>query len=188
MANPVQIMSPLQDTATSPQFLARPVSALSRHCESSALLSVSADETFAYVDDHTRLSSHMRKSSLMMGGTRMDVEIDGGRGQYLGSRIRLTGRVLGVRVSVEEIVTVRDSPRIKVWETTDSPRLLVIGHYRMGFEITPQSSDSQFRVFIDYALPETGLAHWLGHLLGRTYAKWCTQQMVDDVVAHFASR
>jgi hypothetical protein len=79
------------------------------------------------------------------------------------------------------------SPRLKVWETTDSPKLLVIGRYRMGFEIAPQGSDSRFRVFIDYALPETTPAGWLGHLLGRTYAKWCTHQMVDDVVADFAS-
>ncbi len=117
----------------------------------------------------------------------MKVEVDAGRGQKVGSRIRLAGRVLGIDLSVDEVVTERNPPSRKVWETTGSPRLLVIGHYRMGFELSPQGSESVLRVFIDYALPKTAAAHWLGRLFGRYYARWCTQQMVDGTVRHFAS-
>ena len=117
----------------------------------------------------------------------MRVEVDAGLGQKVGSRIRLAGRVLGIELSVEEVVTERNPPFRKVWETTGSPRLLVIGDYRMGFELSPRGSESTLRVFIDYALPESAPAHWLGRLFGRYYAKWCTQQMVDGAVKHFAS-
>ena len=115
----------------------------------------------------------------------METEIDEGRGQTVGSRIRLSGRVFGVDLSVEEIVVERDPPRRKVWETTGAPELLVIGHYRMGFELSAQGNASVLRVFIEYALPERAPARWLGRLFGRYYARWCTQQMVGDAINHF---
>ena len=157
-------------------------------CESNGLVQAPMDQLFAHIDDHTRLSSHMSERSWRTGGGRMETEIDSGRGQKIGSRIRLSGRVFGVGLSVEEIVVERDPPRRKVWETTGTPKLLVIGRYRMGFELSPRGKWSMLRVFIEYALPERGLARWLGRLFGRYYARWCTQQMVDDAVKHFESR
>ena len=156
--------------------------------ESNGLVQSPMDQVFAHIDDHTRLSSHMSEPSWRTGGGRMETELDEGRGQKVGSRIRLSGRVFGVELSVEEIVTERNPPRRKVWETTGAPKLLVIGHYRMGFELSPQGNVSMLRVFIEYALPERGLARWLGRLFGRYYARWCTQQMVDDAVKHFETR
>ena len=156
--------------------------------ESNGLVQSPMDQVFAHIDDHTRLSSHMSEPSWRTGGGRMETELDEGRGQKVGSRIRLSGRVFGVELSVEETVTERNPPRRKVWETTGAPKLLVIGHYRMGFELSPQGNGSMLRVFIEYALPERGLARWLGRLFGRYYARWCTQQMVDDAVKHFETR
>ena len=98
----------------------------------------------------------------------------------------LSGRVLGVPLSVEEIVTERQPPLSKVWQTIGVPRLLVIGRYEMGFEITPQGASSLLCVFIDYALPETPLARWLGRLLAPSYASWCTESMAEDAAKHFA--
>ena len=108
-------------------------------------------------------------------------EPDARRGKTVGSRIRVSGRVFRLELSVEEIVTARVPPQRKVWETTGSPRLLVIEHYRMGFEIASQEKRSLLRVCIDYALPQEGPARWLGLLLGHYYARWCTQQMVSDI-------
>lgn len=65
----------------------------------------------------------------------------------------MSGRVFGIRPSVEEIANERNPPSRKTWETASPPRLLVIGHYRMGFDITPQGNAPEFRVVIDYALP-----------------------------------
>jgi hypothetical protein len=128
----------------------------------------------------------MTRSSWMMGGGRMKIEYDGARGWSVGSRIRLAGTVFGIDLSLDEIVTERNPPRRKIWETTGTPKLLVIGHYQMGFEITAQGGDSALRVFIDYALPDAAPQRWLGFLFGRGYAKWCVHRMVDDAVKHFA--
>lgn len=99
---------------------------LARHYEYSSVVLANAEELFAYVDDQTRLSSHMSKSSWKMGGGEMRIESDVGRGRSVGSKIRLSGRVLGLSLFVEEIVTERTVPRRKVWETIGRPRLLVI--------------------------------------------------------------
>lgn len=155
------------------------------HHENSALVRSPAEEVFSYLDDHTRLSSHMSRPSWKMGGGRMETKLDADRGQKIGSRIRLAGRVFGLALSVEEVVTERNPPHRKVWETTGAPKLLVIGHYRMGFELSPQGNGSILRVFIDYAPPKRAPAHWLGRLLGGYYAGWCTRRMVDDAVKHF---
>jgi Polyketide cyclase / dehydrase and lipid transport len=156
--------------------------------ESSAFVPAPMEQVFALLDDHTRLSSHMNKPSWKMGGGRMETVLDESRGKEVGSRIRLAGRVFGVALSVDEVVVERTSPRRKVWQTTGVPKLIVIGHYRMGFELSPHGNGSRMRVFIDYTLAEHAPARWLGRLLGRYYARWCTQQMVDDAVKHFKTQ
>ncbi|MDX2060079.1 MAG: SRPBCC family protein [Gemmatimonadales bacterium] len=155
------------------------------HHETTAVVPAPVETVFAHVDDHTRLSSHMNQRSWRMGGARMTMTLDDGLGRQVGSRIRLGGEVLGIELGVEEVVTERTAPYRKAWETTGSPKLLVIGHYRMGFEITAKPPGSMLRVFIDYTLPEGAPARWLGVLFGRFYARWCTRRMVDDVVRQF---
>jgi hypothetical protein len=153
--------------------------------ESSAAVEAPAADVFAYLDDHRRLASHMSKPSLLMGGGQMALSLDNGRGQQVGSLIKLAGRVWGMQLSVEETVTERNPPFNKAWETIGSPRLLVVGPYRMGFQVTPELAGSRARVFIEYALPKGLLSGWLGRLLGRYYAEWCTERMVADAVRHF---
>ena len=159
-----------------------------RHNESTALVRASPEELFQRLDDHTQLSGHMSKSSWMMGGGSMTTETDEAGGRSVGSHIRLSGRILGMQLYVDEVVTQRNPPFEKTWETVAEPRLLVIGAYRMGFTVADDGSDSRLRVFIDYALPSRGVAHWLGRLLGGSYARWCTRRMVADAARHYAGR
>ena len=141
---------------------------------------------FAHLDDHSRLAAHMAKPSLMMAGASMRVETDALQGRAVGSLIRLSGHVLGVALWAEELVTERDPPRSKTWETRGEPRLLVIGCYRMGFTISPRAKNSRLVVFIDYQLPRRGFAHASGLLFGSSYAAWCTWRMTTDAVAAMA--
>ena len=161
---------------------------LPNHFECTVEVSAAADAVFSHLDDHSRLSAHMSNSSWMMAGSRMAVELDAPQGRTVGARIRLSGRVLGIPLCVEEIVTERKPPLRKAWETTGRPQLLVIGPYRMGYEITPEGQSSRLRVFIDYALPVGPISHWIGRLFGNFYARWCTQRMADDAAMHFQER
>src|SRR5574338_477605 len=155
------------------------------HFESRTHVAASPDELFLELDDQERLSAHMMKSSAMMAGTRMQFEFDERRGQAVGSRMRLSGKVLGLSLEVIEVVTQHDPPRRKVWETRGEPRLLVIEPYRMGFEIAPDGDGSQLRVFIDYDEP-SGPWRVAGKLLGGAYARRCTRRMAQGAAKQFA--
>lgn len=157
------------------------------HDESIALAQAPVDRVFAYLDDPKALAAHMGESSMMMMGSRMSIDVDAEDGRVVGSEIRMHGSMLGIALSLEEAITERRVPTRKVWETIGIPKLLVMSHYRMGFELTPKGDSSLLRVFIDYSLPATAPASWLGRLLGGVYARWCTKQMADDAARHFGS-
>lgn len=143
-------------------------------------------DVFALLDEHAKLSSHMSQSSWKMGGGKMTLEFDAGQGKTIGSRLRLAGRVFGILLSVDEEICEYQPPQRKVWETMGAPKLLVIGSYRMGFELTPLAARTRLRVFIDYDRPQGVVTRWLGWLFGAYYARWCTQQMAKEAVKRFA--
>src|SRR3989344_5777268 len=157
-----------------------------KHYEDSMLIPAPAEELFAYIDDHTRFSSHMSQSSWMMGGGHMDVSVDEGRGQKAGSHIRLSGTAFGIKLFLDEVVMPHEPPRIKTWETVGNLKLLVVGHYRMGIEITPRGPGSLMRVYIDYDLPTPNA--WLGRLFGGMYATWCVGQMIKGAEGQFKEK
>lgn len=133
-------------------------------------------KVFEYLDDHQNLFEHMGKSSWMMGGGKMKMEKE-------NSHIKMTGRAFGLPVELDEVITVYDPPKSKVWETVGTPKLWVIGHYQMGFKIEEKNKGSQVEVFVKYDLPKSNT--WLGKLFGQIYAKWCVQQMLASVTNHF---
>jgi hypothetical protein len=155
--------------------------------QSTALVSAPAAAVFSYMDDPQRLAAHMSESSWRMGGGSMQMHVDHLRGQAIGSHIRVAGKLFGIALELDEVVTERNRPHRKVWETTGEPTLLVIGAYRMGFELSPRGRDTRVRVFIEYALPRPSFSRVLTRLLGRYYAAWCTQRMANDTQAHFVN-
>jgi hypothetical protein len=150
-----------------------------RHEEAAGQVRAGVQDVFGFLDDHARVASHMSKPSLMMGGGKMATILDEARGRQVGSRITVRGRVFGLWLSLVERVIERVPPSRKVWETEGEPRLLVIGAYRMGFELSPGSLTT-VRVWIDYDLPSAGLARLVGKLLGSWYARWCVRRMLGD--------
>ncbi len=157
-----------------------------RHYEKDTFISAPPREIFNFTDDHSRLSSHMGKSSWMMGGGRMDVSVDAGRGQQAGSHIRMSGKAFGIPLFLDEIVTIHEPPHRKEWETVGEPKLIVIGHYRMGLKINTEKNGSKLKVFIDYELPTSVGVRLLGYLFSGIYAKWCVGQILKDVKTRFA--
>jgi uncharacterized membrane protein len=149
-------------------------------------LDAPAEAAFAYLDDFRKLSAHMESSSTMMVGSSMTIATDELGGRAVGSRVRMHGRMLGMSLSLEEVVTQREPPLAKAWQTVDA-KLLVIGQYRLGFRIEPAGARSGLRVFIDYRLPDTWPGRWLGRLFGGLYARWCTERMARDAERYFSA-
>jgi hypothetical protein len=160
---------------------------MQRHFERAARVAARPDEVFSRLDDQTRLAAHMEKPSAMMGGGRMTYEFDEGRGQAIGSHIKMGGSAFGVSLYVDEVVVERAPPGRKLWRTVGATRLLIMGPYEMGFEIQPDATGSRLRVWIDYDLPKGLFGRLLGFLFAGFYAQWCVGRMVADAASHFAA-
>lgn len=158
----------------------------SHHFEKTVDVDAPPERVFQELDDHERLAAHMMRSSAMMAGSRMHYEFDDAEGRAIGSKIRMSGTMLGIKLDVSEVVIERDPPNRKTWQTVDKPRLLVMGDYRMGFRVSSRGRTSSLTVFIDYDDPP-GLWSVLGRLLGPAYARWCTVNMAEGVYAAFAA-
>lgn len=155
------------------------------HFETQVEIAAPPAEVFDLLDDHRRLAVHMTESSWMMAGSRMTIESDEKQGRTVGSKITLSGRILGLPLMVEEVVIEHNPPYAKSWQTIGSPRLLLVGPYHMGFVLFPRPDGSLLRVFIDYSLPEAGVSAVLGRIFGRLYARWCTNRVARDAAKHF---
>jgi len=156
------------------------------HHETKVTLQTPAERAFEFLDDFRKLSAHMERRSAMMLGSQMRIVTDDGGGRAVGSRVRMSGKAIGIPLSLEEVVTERHPPYRKAWETVDA-RLLVIGQYRLGFELEPRAGACELRVFIDYDRPTGAIARCASALLfAKIYARWCTERMARDAEKHFA--
>lgn len=158
-----------------------------KHYSAIAVIAASQQAVFDHLDDHERLASHMTQPSGMMAGARFSFSMDSTKGKAVGSRIAMSGKVLGFNLFVAETVVERDPPSRKVWQTEPEPKLLLIGNYRMGFEVSPRKAGSLLCVFIDYDLPPIPIATVLAPLTS-FYARWCVNRMAADAEHHFNHR
>lgn len=153
---------------------------MQRHAESSAWIPAAPQRVFDRLDDQRALSAHMSRRSWMTLGSTFRIDLDQWQGHRVGSIMRLNGCVAGLPLSLEEIVTRHEPGAGKAWETLGEPRLLVIGPYRMGFDLKPEGAGSRLVVWIDYHLPSGFFTRVLGRLLGPLYAHWCVRRMARD--------
>lgn len=157
----------------------------SRHYKESVLVKAKPESVFEYADNPMNFSSHMNQPSGMMAGGSMKTEVDEGRGKEVGSHIRMNGNVLGVNLSLDEVIVEHQPPLRKAWETVGNVNLLVIDQYKLGFEIKPVDEESELTVYINYDLPKSLKTQLLGQIFSGTYAKWCVQQMTTGAKKHF---
>jgi hypothetical protein len=162
------------------------VESLPLHAEHRASVGALPSTLFEHLDDPRRLGGHMEKPSWRTLGSSMRYTFDAGQGRAIGSEIRMDGQLFGMPLWLTETVTARVPPQLKTWATTGVPRLVVIGRYRMGFEIAPDGAGSQLRVFIDYELGPLR-PQWLCRPLADWYARWCVRSMAEDARRHFSA-
>ena len=157
-----------------------------RHAESSVVVRVAPEVAFAFLDAHENIAAHMdRPSWAMLGGT-MTSTIDKLAGKETGSVIQIEGKVLGFSISLVEKIVERVPPRHKRWEIIGTPRLIVMGRYRMGFDIERAGDGCRVTVVIDYDLPEGVWGSLSGQLFAPAYARWCVQRIVQTVAHEFS--
>lgn len=155
------------------------------HFEESVTLPATPEAIFSFADNHNNFSAHMNQSSWMMAGSKMKTSIDDGEGKKVGSHIKMSGRIIGINLFLDEVITIYDPPKQKEWATQGDLNLIVIDQYTLGFTVQPESKGSHFTVYIDYDLPKSLRTKIPGAFLGGIYAKWCVRQMINGTKEHF---
>lgn len=155
------------------------------HLASNVELNATSEVAFEFLNDPHHLSSHMRKKSIMMAGSKMDIKLDSKGGKVVGSEIILEGAMMGIPLFVREFVTEIIPAKRKIWETEGPQKMLIIDQYKMGFDLSPNDGKSNLHVFINYNLPKSGIGRLLGKMFARSYAQWCTDKMASDAKKHF---
>lgn len=155
------------------------------HYEQSMDVNATADELFNFADDHNNFASHMNQSSMMMGGGSMKTELDTQGGKAVGSHIKMYGSAFGINIFLDEVITIHEPPKHKEWQTVGDLKILVIGHYKLGFHIEPTAQGSKFTVYIDYDQPKSLGSKILYTFFSKMYANWCVMQMINGVKNHF---
>lgn len=84
-----------------------------RSASSTVALSALAERVFELLDNPAFLGAHMEEPSVMMLGASMKYDLDEAEGRSVGSVIRMRGSILGLALSVEEVVTERASSALK---------------------------------------------------------------------------
>ena len=113
------------------------------HEEATCEVHASPSAVFDHIDHPDR--GHMSRKSWRLAGMSMSIETDAQGGRAVGSHIRLGGRMLGIALAVECVVVKRVPSEIKEWETVGTPRLLVIGPYRMSARVVPHNGAASSR-------------------------------------------
>jgi len=104
-------VAPLGSSAAAPAgHVAAEVVPLPHHGDAAVYGSALSRSVSEWLDDQTRLAQLMERPSAMKGGGRMTYEFDALRGQAVGSHIRMGGEAFGLRLFVDEVVTVREPP------------------------------------------------------------------------------
>ena len=150
-----------------------------RHVERSVQVRAAAESIFTLLDSHENISAHMNRPTWAMLGGTMTSSVDELAGKEVGSVIEIEGQVLGISISLAEKIVQRVPPRCKSWETIGTPRLIVMGGYRLGFEIQAAGEGCRVTVSISYELPHSQPEKVLGFLFGPAYARWCVSRIIE---------
>lgn len=153
-----------------------------KHYEESIFIPAPARNVFDYVDDHSRYYSHVIKFARLLGG-HMDLQMDESHGQSVGSHIRLSGKVFGRSLSLEEVITKREVPYIKTWETVGTPKFLIVGKYQYTVRVESKDHGSFLNISFDFSPPKK--SGWFRLFLSNIYSKMCAGEMVKMTRNYF---
>ncbi len=155
-----------------------------KHFLSSIEIAASPEEIFSLLDDPRKISSHMEKSSWMMAGSSMKIELDQKKGKELGAEIILRGSMMSIPLFVRERITERQPPNGKFWKQLGFRKCSSSISTGWDLKLNRRAQHLSFRYLL-ITVPTALGQHLLGLLFGKVYARWCTEQMAKDAAYHF---
>lgn len=83
------------------------------------------EQVFKTIDDLGVTGMHMTRSSMMMMGSKLNLEFLTENHTGLGSRYRWTGKMMGLKMDFTVEVTKWISGKEKIWETIGEAKLII---------------------------------------------------------------
>lgn len=138
------------------------------------------EKVFAQMDDFSKTGMHMSESSMMMMGSKLNLEQLSSNATGLNAKYRWFGNMMGMTIDFTEVVTKWVPSKLKEWETIGNAQIIIMRWYRMGFEITPSENGTVVKISIAYEPPKGWFYRLLSFLFGGIYCNWCLNNMLND--------
>lgn len=139
----------------------------------------SPQQIFSQLDDFSKTGMHMSESSMMMMGSKLNLE-QLSTNPGLGASYRWSGKLMGMTMDFSETVTKWQPPKLKEWETVGEPKIIIMSWYRMRFEITAAENGTIVKISISYLPPKVWLYKILSFFFAKLYCNWCLNNMLND--------
>jgi hypothetical protein len=140
----------------------------------------SPQQVFRTIDDLGVTGMHMTESSMMMMGSKLNLEFLTTHKTGLGSRYRWSGKMMGLTMDFTVEVKKWVEGKEKVWETAGPTKLIIYSWYRMTLKVKQAGEKTEAELSIAYKKPTGFLNRILCFLLADWYCRWCLRQMLGD--------
>ncbi len=132
------------------------------------------------MDDFSKTGMHMSESSMMMMGSKLNLEQHSKMPTGVGAKYRWYGKMLGMTIDLYETVTKWQPPKLKEWETIGEAKIIIMSWYRMWFEISPAENGTIAKLSIRYLPPKQWFYKILSFFFAGWYCNWCLNNMLND--------
>lgn len=144
------------------------------------------ETAFNYLDDLSKTGMHMSENSAMMMGGKLKLEHLPGPEKGTGAKYRWSGKMMGLPLDFTVEVTKWIKNQEKTWETTGTPKMIILGWYRMNLKTEPAGAGgTRASLGIEYTPPEGLFYRFLSAILAPFYARWCVSRMLADAKRAF---
>lgn len=142
--------------------------------------SASPEIVFQYLDDLGVTGMHMTKPSMMMMGSKLNLQYLSKNKKGFGTKYRWTGKMIGMNMDFTVEVTEWIPGKEKTWETIGSSKLIIYSLYRMHLDVSKSAYGALAEISISYEKPEGFFYKILSFLFADWYCKWCLNNMLND--------
>lgn len=144
------------------------------------LYRASPKAVFDRIDDLGITGMHMTKSSMMMMGTKLNLQYLTENRRGPGTKYRWTGNMMGMVMDFTVEVTQWIAGKEKTWETIGPAKLIIYSWYRMHLSISKEGNQTLADLSITYEKPKGLFYKILSFFFAAWYGRWCLKNMLND--------
>ncbi len=144
------------------------------------IINSSPEKVFSQMDDFSKTGMHMSESSIMMMGSKLNLEQLSTNPTGIGAKYRWYGKMMGMTMDFSEEVTKWQPQALKEWEIIGDAKIIIMSWYRMWFEITSSGRNAKAKISISYLPPKEWYFKILSFLFAKWYCNWCLNSNLND--------